>query len=106
MKFQIKSFLTFPILILINISFGIECKKELAALNSHPSQEINEVYSELQKVNQDNKTQLALQTDFDGHIKPEGGGACASATAFNMLQGLRILAQEKPLEPKPVLLEA
>ncbi len=86
-----------------NVGWGISCPESLRkiALVTKPS--FTDLFSELQKVDPQGKTKLALQSDFGPYIDPKGGGACASSTAFNMLQGLRVMSQQENLNPKPVL---
>jgi hypothetical protein len=84
------------------------CRELLKTLASEVTakRDISQIYSELQKPDEHGKTRLALQSDYDSQIKPEGGGACFSATAFNALQGLRVLSEQPPLLPHEVLNEA
>lgn len=46
------------------------------------------IISNLQRQDQ-NQSPLAIQEQFDPLIRPEGGGACATATAFNLIQIIR-----------------
>lgn len=93
-------------LFLAQTGFPNSCPEKLKDLVASPPKEISEIYSELQKLKPNGSTFLAHQSDFDDYIKESGGGACASATAFNLLQGFRTLNSQPPLDPKPVLLEA
>lgn len=86
--------------------FSNSCPEKLHALIKSPTKVSSEIYTELQKLKPNGSTFLAHQSDFDDYIKESGGGACASATAFNLLQGFRVMSGQEVLDPKPVLLEA
>jgi hypothetical protein len=81
----------------------ISCPETLGQLVLFFPNEVPAIYDRLQVKNEKGKTQLALQSDFDGKIRDGGGGACASATAFNFLQGFRLMINRKPLNPNTVL---
>ncbi|MFM8313769.1 MAG: hypothetical protein ACKOA8_05745 [Deltaproteobacteria bacterium] len=89
----------FGIFLFSSVSFSGSCLKTVQKLIPQ-GRNVGEIYSELQKQDENGKTKLALQSDFDDLIREGGGGACASATAFNLLQGLRVMAGLKTLQPK------
>jgi len=91
---------------LAQTGFSNSCPEKLHALIKFSAKVSSEIYTELQKLKPNGSTFLAHQSDFDDYIKESGGGACASATAFNLLQGFRTLNSQPPLDPKTVLLEA
>lgn len=59
--------------------------------------------SSLIKLDQNKDRYLGIQDNFESYICPTGGGACASATAFNGLQILRMYKGESPLVASEVL---
>lgn len=89
-----------------SIALGLPCPEVLKNLASSDQSKVSTLFDELQKVDAQGKTKLALQSDFDDLIHVGGGGACASATAFNLLQGLRKMTGEEALNPHLVLNEA
>lgn len=89
-----------------NLALGAKCSKNLSRLTPHQERTFSDIYTELQKLSPQGTTKLALQEDFDERIDPSGGGACASTTAFNILQGLRLKSGKSELNPEPVLSEA
>lgn len=90
----------------LNLALGAKCSKNLSRLVPHQERTFSDIYTELQKLSPQGATKLALQDDFDERIDPAGGGACASTTAFNILQGLRLKSGKTALTPEPVLSEA
>lgn len=88
------------------IAWAGNCVDSLGRLSPVKARNFSEIYTELQTVNSKGKTRLALQSDFDPFIDPEGGGACASTTAFNILQGLRLKTGQSEMRPNKVLKKA
>ncbi len=87
--------------------FPLDCTKTLTSISVRQKGEsLFDVYSELQKVQENGKTKLAAQNPFLHHIKESGGGACASVTAFNLLQGLRVMAHLEPLKAGSIMWRA
>lgn len=88
------------------VGLSNSCPEKFQAIAASSTKNTSDLFSELQKLKPNGSTFLAHQSDFDDYIREGGGGACASATAFNLLQGFRVMSGQSPLEPKPVLLEA
>ncbi|MSP18842.1 MAG: hypothetical protein EXR74_04650 [Bdellovibrionales bacterium] len=87
--------------------FALDCTKTLTSIAVIQKVEsLFDVYSELQKIQEDGKTKLAEQSPFLHYIKESGGGACASVTAFNLLQGLRVMAHLEPLQASSIMRRA
>jgi len=96
------------LLLLVGIFFSepllpISCPRTLSQLVLFFPNDVSNIYDQLQVKDEKGKTQLALQSDFDSKIREGGGGACASATAFNFLQGFRVMTHQKPLNPRVIL---
>lgn len=66
-----------------------------------------EVLTYLQKLQSVTRTALAVQPDYDPMIRPEGGGACATATGFNVIQSIaRVSELSLELSPKTMIEDA
>lgn len=77
----------------------------IVAPGEHPTPEA--AISELQAEHGRQGNVLAVQGDFDCVIRDGGGGACASATAFNLLQIMRrMTGVEGTLAPHATILAA
>lgn len=108
MKLRTAHFSLFLLAIVFTLhsASGNSCRKNFSRLVNAQKRNFNDIYTELQQVDPRGATKLAFQGDFDPYIDINGGGACASTTAFNILQGLRLKAGEKPLNPRSVLKKA
>lgn len=75
------------------------CESNLTGMRSAES-----VFSDLQKLPLNGEALLVSQFPFNKHILPTGGGACATATAFNLLQGMVAYSgEQEPLDPTPFI---
>ena len=93
-------------LVFSQLVVAVPCPEVLRQLATSERSQVSSLYDQLQKTDAEGKTKLALQSDFDDLIHEGGGGACASATAFNLLQGLRMMAGAATLDPHLVLDDA
>lgn len=105
-KTDMRKRLLFVLMFVSQLGWAGRCVEPLSALNKRQTGTFSEIFTELQKVNSKGSTRLALQSDFDPYIDIEGGGACASTTAFNVLQGLRLKSGQSEMKPMKVLKKA
>ena len=85
----------FLALIIANFAEANLVCRDLFSLGKMP----NEVFSDLQQLQEKEGNALAYQFDYLRFIEPGGGGTCATVNAANAVQGLRVMAGVELMNP-------